>query len=230
VCVHIIPKVVIPSRLYRVSRRIHDSVAGLLTHFGRKSRLLLLALLAASALAAVLAAPLPLRVHPVDEDEGAAADMGEGDDGDDASAEADSSATRPVAILEHRQELQDDGTFNYAFSADNGLTQNEAFHPDGSRTGSYSYVDPKGETILVKYRADRFGFHVLDGSSIPSTPPHTVNTPNAAPSAPRGASQQASSDYVSTMPLRPRHGHGLGKAKGLGPGPRPAKPRPRALL
>ncbi len=73
----------------------------------------------------------------------------------------------------------------------------QAFHPDGSRTGSYSYVDPKGETILVKYRADRFGFHVLDGSSIPSTSPHTVNTPNAAPSAPRA--QQASSDYVSTL-------------------------------
>ncbi|KAE8752955.1 Cuticle Protein CPR RR Unclassified 1 [Frankliniella occidentalis] len=179
-----------------------------------QSRLLLLALFAASA----LAMPRPLRVHPVDEDEGAAAEMGDGDDGDDASAEADSSATRPVAILEHRQELQDDGTFNYAFSADNGLTQNEAFHPDGSRTGSYSYVDPKGETILVKYRADRFGFHVLDGSSIPSTPPHMVNTPNAAPSAPR-ASQQASSDYVSTLPLR------LTKAKG----PRPAGPRPRPL-
>lgn len=74
-----------------------------------------------------------------------------------------------------------------------GFTQ--AFHPDGSRTGSYSYVDPKGETILVKYRADRFGFHVLDGSSIPSTPPHVANAPAPAPAQ---APQQAASDYVST--------------------------------
>lgn len=70
----------------------------------------------------------------------------------------------------------------------------QAFHPDGSRTGSYSYVDPKGETILVKYRADRFGFHVLDGSSIPSTMPHLASPPSNAPS---GASAE-SSDYVRT--------------------------------
>jgi len=80
-------------------------------------------------------------------------------------------AQPPVAILSHHQELGDDGTFKYSFSADNGLQQKEAFHPDGSRTGAYSYVDPHGETVLVHYRADRFGFHVLDGSSIPTTPP-----------------------------------------------------------
>ncbi|XP_034233682.1 uncharacterized protein LOC117640854 [Thrips palmi] len=159
------------------------------------SRVLVLLLVSAST----LAVPRPLRVQVapgMEDDDGSAAELADGEDGDDASAEADSTGTRPVAILEHRQELQDDGTFNYAFSADNGLTQNEAFHPDGSRTGSYSYVDPKGETILVKYRADRFGFHVLDGSTIPSTPPHVASAPAPAP-APRGAPQQAASDYAS---------------------------------
>lgn len=72
----------------------------------------------------VLSKPAPLRVQVADEE---AAELGDdqAEDGDDATAEADSTGVRPVAILEHRQELQDDGTFNYAFSADNGLTQNE---------------------------------------------------------------------------------------------------------
>lgn len=86
--------------------------------------MLVLLLVAASA----LAVPRPLRVQvapSMEDEDGSAAELADGEDGEDASAEADSTGNRPVAILEHRQELQDDGTFNYAFSADNGLTQNE---------------------------------------------------------------------------------------------------------
>ncbi|KAL1461717.1 hypothetical protein WDU94_013589 [Cyamophila willieti] len=53
----------------------------------------------------------------------------------------------------HKQALGTDGTFNYAFAADNGLKQGESINPDGTRIGAYSYVDPNGQTISVKYSA-----------------------------------------------------------------------------
>lgn len=36
-------------------------------------------------------------------------------------------------ILMHKQALSQDGQFNYAFAADNGLKQGESISPDGSR-------------------------------------------------------------------------------------------------
>lgn len=76
----------------------------------------------------------------------------------------------PVAILMHKQALGQDGSFNYAFSADNGLQQGESINPDGSRTGSYSYVDPNGKTITLKYTAGKDGFRVLEGDHLPKAP------------------------------------------------------------
>lgn len=58
-------------------------------------------------------------------------------------------------ILMHKQALGTDGTFNYAFAADNGLKQGESINPDGTRIGAYSYVDPDGQTISVKYSAGK---------------------------------------------------------------------------
>lgn len=76
----------------------------------------------------------------------------------------------PVAILMHKQALGQDGSFNYAFSAENGLQQGESINPDGSRTGSYSYVDPNGKTISLRYTAGKDGFRVLEGDHIPKAP------------------------------------------------------------
>ncbi|XP_059486870.1 endocuticle structural glycoprotein SgAbd-2-like [Neocloeon triangulifer] len=88
----------------------------------------------------------------------------------------------PVNILSHKQALGHDGSFKYSFAADNGLQQGESIAPDGSRVGSYSYVDPKGKTITVHYTADKNGFHVQgDHLPKPVQPIHPVPaTPQAA--------------------------------------------------
>jgi hypothetical protein len=70
----------------------------------------------------------------------------------------------------HKQALAQDGSFNYAFTADNGLQQGESISPDGTRRGSYSYVDPNGKKISVKYTAGKDGFRILEGDHLPKAP------------------------------------------------------------
>lgn len=73
-------------------------------------------------------------------------------------------------ILMHKQALQQDGGFQYAFAADNGLRQGESIRPDGSRTGAYSYTDPDGKEISVKYTAGKDGFRIVQGDHVPKAP------------------------------------------------------------
>lgn len=73
-------------------------------------------------------------------------------------------------ILMHKQALQEDGGFQYAFAADNGLRQGESIRPDGSRTGAYSYTDPNGKEISVKYTAGKDGFRIIQGDHVPKAP------------------------------------------------------------
>jgi len=98
--------------------------------------------------------------------------------GDEGSAEyfrgheprgGDSNKQLPV-ILMHKQALQEDGGFQYAFAADNGLRQGESIRPDGSRTGAYSYTDPDGKEISVKYTAGKDGFRIIQGDHVPKAP------------------------------------------------------------
>lgn len=77
-------------------------------------------------------------------------------------------------ILMHKQALQQDGGFQYAFAADNGLRQGESIRPDGSRTGAYSYTDPNGKEITVKYTAGRDGFRIIQGDHVPKAPVSVV--------------------------------------------------------
>ncbi|KAF6200278.1 hypothetical protein GE061_006581 [Apolygus lucorum] len=99
--------------------------------------------------------------------------MGQSDDG---SFDYGGSAYRkpPPAILMHKQALTQDGSFNYVFAAENGLKQGETIAPDGTRTGAYSYVDPSGQTVSVKYSAGKDGFKIIEGSHVPKPPPHVV--------------------------------------------------------
>lgn len=81
---------------------------------------------------------------------------------------------RPIKhpqILSHKQSLNHDGNFKYAFAAENGLLQGETIAPDGSRTGAYAYVDPTGRKITVKYKAGKEGFKILEGDHIPKAHP-----------------------------------------------------------
>lgn len=86
----------------------------------------------------------------------------------------------PVNILLHKQALGTDGSFKFAFAADNGLQQGEAIDPDGTRRGSYSYVDPSGKTITLSYTAGKDGFRVLSGDHIPKAPPVPQQRPQEA--------------------------------------------------
>lgn len=91
-------------------------------------------------------------------------------------------------ILSHKQSLNHDGNFNYAFSSDNGLLQGESIAPDGSRTGAYAYVDPSGRKISVKYKAGREGFRILEGDHIPKAHP-LLAAANQVPHPGYGGSQ-----------------------------------------
>lgn len=96
-----------------------------------------------------------------------------------------SSKQLPV-ILMHKQALQQDGGFQYAFAADNGLRQGESIRPDGSRTGAYSYTDPNGKEITVKYTAGKDGFRIVQGDHVPKAPVSVVPL-QQSPAAAHGA-------------------------------------------
>ncbi|KAJ9573856.1 hypothetical protein L9F63_008780 [Diploptera punctata] len=112
---------------------------------------------------------------------------------------------RPLpAILMHKQSLGQDGSFNYAFAADNGLQQGESISPDGTRRGAYSYVDPNGKKITVRYTAGKDGFKV-EGDHLPKAPaPIPVPAaPAAAPAVvPQGGFVPRASPYYPTSPYQ----------------------------
>lgn len=102
---------------------------------------------------------------------------------------------RPLpAILMHKQSLNQDGSFNYAFAADNGLQQGESISPDGTRRGAYSYVDPNGKKITVRYTAGKDGFKV-EGDHLPRPP-----SPIAAAAAPAVAPAPAIAPQSGFVP------------------------------
>ncbi|XP_046992641.1 tyrosine-protein phosphatase non-receptor type 23-like [Schistocerca americana] len=114
-------------------------------------------------------------------------------------------APPPPAILLHRQALTTDGAFNFAFRAENGLQQGESIAPDGSRRGAYSYVDPNGRTISVRYTAGKDGFKVLEGEPSPgaAAPPQQLQ----ARPQPQLAYQQQPQPQLAYQPqpqLRPQ--------------------------
>ncbi|XP_066141337.1 endocuticle structural glycoprotein SgAbd-8-like [Euwallacea fornicatus] len=76
----------------------------------------------------------------------------------------------PPQILTHKQALNHDGNFKYLFTSENGLAQGESIAPDGTRTGGYSYVDPNGKKISVKYTAGKEGFKILEADHLPKAP------------------------------------------------------------
>ncbi|KAF5276040.1 hypothetical protein FQA39_LY00836 [Lamprigera yunnana] len=103
--------------------------------------------------------------------------------------------TPPTQILHHKQFQSHDGNFKYAFAAENGLAQGEVIAPDGSRNGAYTYVDPTGRKISVKYTAGKEGFKILEGDHIPRDPPRPAVVPQANYVQPSHYSQPSGSDY-----------------------------------
>lgn len=105
-------------------------------------------------------------------------------------------STPPPQILMHKQAQTHDGGFKYAFAAENGLAQGESINPDGTRTGGYSYVDPNGKKISVKYTAGKEGFKILEGDHIPKAPIPVAPVPQQSYTAPQAypAYQQRDGD------------------------------------
>ncbi|KAF5281066.1 hypothetical protein FQR65_LT14862 [Abscondita terminalis] len=104
-------------------------------------------------------------------------------------------STPPTQIIHQKQVQNHDGNFKYAFAAENGLQQGEIIAPDGTRNGEYSYVDPTGRKISVKYTAGKDGFKILEGDHIPKDPPHAAHVPHHAYSQPTHYSHASESDY-----------------------------------
>lgn len=92
--------------------------------------------------------------------------------------------TPPPQILTHKQALNHDGNFKYLFTSENGLAQGESIAPDGSRNGGYSYVDPTGRKISVKYTAGKEGFRILEADHLPKAPQPIAPLPAAQSAAP----------------------------------------------
>merc|ERR1739846_302481 len=67
-----------------------------------------------------------------------------------------------------------DASFNFAIQEDDHSFQEEA-DINGERTGSYSYTNPDGDQIEVRYRAGRNGFVILNPEDVlPKAPVHNV--------------------------------------------------------
>ncbi|XP_021944706.1 DNA-directed RNA polymerase II subunit RPB1 [Folsomia candida] len=72
-------------------------------------------------------------------------------------------------LLQDTRTLNQDGTINFNFQADNGLQQGETVDPDGTRRGFYSYPGADGKPITVKYTAGKNGF-IAEGDHLPLQP------------------------------------------------------------
>lgn len=124
----------------------------------------------------------------------------------------------------HKQAQSHDGGFKYAFAAENGLAQGEAIAPDGTRTGGYTYIDPNGKKISVKYTAGKEGFKILEGDHIPRpvipvpapAPAQTYAAPAPKPSYTTFPQASSREDDGDDGQYRPE------KYERPGPGPAPA--------
>ncbi|XP_023017221.1 larval cuticle protein LCP-17 [Leptinotarsa decemlineata] len=93
---------------------------------------------------------------------------------------AASAATIPsqFSTVRHFQELEPDGSYEYAYETDNGIYVQEEgkvrkINKDGVDLfvqGSFLYTSPEGQEINLKYTADENGFHP-EGNHLPTPPP-----------------------------------------------------------
>ena len=58
-----------------------------------------------------------------------------------------------------------DASFSFSIKSDEHAHQ-ESSDENGERLGSYSYVSPSGETVIVKYRAGINGFEILNPEDV----------------------------------------------------------------
>ena len=74
--------------------------------------------------------------------------------------------------FEKRPEPLENSDASFAFKVESqDLSHEEKSNAEGERTGSYSYTDPTGRLITVKYRAGKNGFVILNPKDVLPKPP-----------------------------------------------------------
>merc|ERR1711872_237586 len=89
-------------------------------------------------------------------------------------------SVQPVAIVSSRSEMNQDGSYAYAFESDNGIKVEESGSqkqvgdkPEEAGTvskGSYSYTSGEGVVLTINWVADENGFQAT-GDHLPTPPP-----------------------------------------------------------
>uniref|UniRef100_A0A1A9UXE4 Pupal cuticle protein Edg-78E n=1 Tax=Glossina austeni TaxID=7395 RepID=A0A1A9UXE4_GLOAU len=90
---------------------------------------------------------------------------------------------KTAAIISEQRYLSGDGKFGAAYTQEDGINFKEETDADGTRHGSYSYVDPTGQRRTISYTAGKHGFQP-QGDHLPvppPAPPQPIPTPGYAP-------------------------------------------------
>ncbi|KAI8045063.1 activating signal cointegrator 1 complex subunit 2 homolog [Drosophila gunungcola] len=77
---------------------------------------------------------------------------------------------KTAAIISEQRYLSGDGKFGAAYEQEDGINFKEETDADGTRHGSYSYVDPSGQRRTISYTAGKNGFQA-SGDHLPQAPP-----------------------------------------------------------
>ncbi|KAL3277246.1 hypothetical protein HHI36_012597 [Cryptolaemus montrouzieri] len=77
---------------------------------------------------------------------------------------------RTAAILNEQRFLSASGQFGAAYQQEDGVQYKEESEADGTRRGSYSYVDPTGQRRTISFTAGKHGFQAT-GDGIPQPLP-----------------------------------------------------------
>ncbi|XP_037954644.1 proline-rich extensin-like protein EPR1 [Teleopsis dalmanni] len=88
-----------------------------------------------------------------------------------------------AAIISEQRYLSGDGKFGAAYEQEDGINFKEETDADGTRHGSYSYVDPTGQRRTISYTAGKHGFQAA-GEHLPvapPAPPQPIPQPGYAP-------------------------------------------------
>ncbi|XP_011186082.1 pupal cuticle protein Edg-78E isoform X2 [Zeugodacus cucurbitae] len=79
---------------------------------------------------------------------------------------ADAHAT----IVNYANEVNPDGSYNYAYDTSNRIQVQESGVGSSYASGSYSYISPEGQPIQLSYTADENGYQPK-GDHLPTPPP-----------------------------------------------------------
>lgn len=115
---------------------------------------------------------------------------------------------KTAAIVQEARYLSGNGAFGAAYQQEDGINFKEETDADGSRRGSYSYIDPSGARKTVNYIAGKNGFQAI-GDHIPTAPQPVAPTPGYVPdpryNSPDYKTQQYNAPQQYSAPVAPRN-------------------------